>query len=185
MENVQKTAEQLKDKKVFLDISYTPRGKSSPKTERLTITLFADKVPRTCHNFVRFVEGVERNGKTYSYKNNIFHRIIDDFMIQGGDVTHRNGRGGFSVYGERFEDESFDVKHTKAGLLSMANAGKNTNGSQFFITVRATPWLDGKHVVFGEVDASCMCHLNEISKVETNAGDSPRHLVEIVGCGLI
>lgn len=185
MESVDKTAKLLKNKKVFLDVSYTPRGMSAPKTVRLIITLFADVVPRTCHNFVRFIEGVERDGKIYSYKNNIFHRIIDNFMIQAGDVTHRNGTGGFSVYGRKFEDENFTKKHDRAGLLSMANAGRNTNGSQFFITVAKTPWLDNKHVVFGEVDASCMDVVHEISKVETTSGDVPKHQVEIVNCGLI
>eukprot|EP00866_Antonospora_locustae_P001500 jgi/Antlo1/1500/2046 len=171
------------DECFFFDVSYVNAlGERKPK-ERIIIKLYTKVVPRTCHNFVRFIEGVERDGKIYSYKNNIFHRIIDNFMIQAGDVTHRNGTGGFSVYGRKFEDENFTKKHDRAGLLSMANAGRNTNGSQFFITVAKTPWLDNKHVVFGEVDASCMDVVHEISKVETNEWDQPLEDVVIVDCG--
>lgn len=169
----------------FFDISYVnAQGVKKPK-ERVVIKLYTKIVPKTCHNFVRFIEGVERGGKTHSYKKNIFHRIIDNFMIQGGDVTERNGRGGFSVYGEKFADENFEVKHDKAGLLSMANAGKNTNGSQFFITVAKTPWLDGKHVVFGEVLDECMDVVYEISRVKADKWNKPLDDVVIVDCGAL
>lgn len=129
----------------------------------IDIGLFGETVPKTVKNFLHFASG---EGK-FKYEGSPFHRVIDDFMIQGGDVVHGNGSGETSIYGGRFEDENFLLNHYGAGWLSMANAGENTNTCQFFITARATYWLDGKHVVFGKVIRG-MWVVRQILNVETD-----------------
>jgi len=135
--------------KVFFDVSIG--GESAGK---IVMGLYGKSVPKTAENFRALCtgeKGVGKSGKPLHYQGSSFHRVIPQFMLQGGDFTNGDGTGGESIYGEKFEDENFKHKHKRPFLLSMANAGPGTNGSQFFITTVKTPWLDGKHVVFGEV----------------------------------
>ena len=156
---------------VFMDINVDGEEKS------VIFKLYDDVVPKTCTNF----RELARTGK---YNDCKFHRIIKDFMIQGGDFENNDGTGGKSIYGESFKDENFNIKHTKPGLLSMANSGPDTNGSQFFITTVTTPHLDDKHVVFGEVTKG-MDIVKEMEALETDDNDKPKIECYIIRAGLV
>lgn len=170
--------------KAYLDISIggVPKG-------RMVFELYNDVVPKTAENFLKLCEvnsGMAKSNPKVplSYKGSIFHRVIKDFMLQFGDFTNFNGTGGESIYGEKFEDENFALKHDKPYLLSMANAGPNTNGSQVFITCTPTPHLDGKHVVFGElIQGKRIARL--IENQQTDQDDKPMREVKIEDCGLL
>ncbi|KAL3696767.1 hypothetical protein R1sor_010843 [Riccia sorocarpa] len=170
-----------KNPHVFFDVEI-----GGVPTGRIIMELYKDTTPRTAENFRCLCtgeKGVGRSGKPLHFKGSSFHRVIPEFMCQGGDFTRGNGTGGESIYGEKFADENFIKKHTGPGILSMANAGKDTNGSQFFLCTVATPWLDGKHVVFGQV-VEGLDVVKKVEKVGSHTGKTQKPVV-IVDCGQV
>jgi len=168
--------------KVFFDISI-----DGEKAGRIVMGLYGNQVPKTCENFRALCTGEKgegKAGKQLHYQDCVFHRVIPGFMCQGGDFTNGDGTGGESIYGEKFEDENFKLKHSKPGLLSMANAGPGTNGSQFFITVKETPHLDGRHVVFGEVLEGYDSVVKKMEALGTSSGKVDKE-VKIAECGVL
>ncbi|KAJ2461240.1 Peptidyl-prolyl cis-trans isomerase-like 1 [Coemansia sp. RSA 2424] len=163
---------------VFFDIKIG--GKDAG---RIKMELFADKVPKTAENFRQLCTGEYKiKGVPQGYKNCPFHRVIPGFMAQGGDFVKGNGSGRLSIYGDKFDDESFEDKHTCPGLLSMANSGPNSNGCQFFLTLVEAPWLDNKHVVFGKLIDGLLT-LRKIESVPTGPENKPTLPVIISECG--
>ena len=162
----------IKKEYIVLSISKSPEENKEVPIGDIYIKLYEDIVPKTCHNF--------KSLSKIEYKNCVIHRMIKGFMLQTGDYENSNGTGGISVYGKKFPDENFNLKHTKRGLLSMANSGPDTNGSQFFITFDSAHHLDGKHVVFGEVVKGWDV-LDAIEAMKTNQKDEPIELLYISG----
>lgn len=161
---------------VFLDLAKEDYVRE-PVKKRVVIELFSNVVPLTAENFAQLC-------KTKQYVNTPFHRVIRGFMVQGGDIVNGDGTGSTSIYGKKFNDENFTVKHTKAGLLSMANSGANTNGSQFFILTNPSPHLDNKHVVFGQV-LQGMETITELENEMTDNNDKPIRRWYIADCGVL
>merc|ERR1712036_9584 len=174
LRNISPTVRTMATTRVFFDMTAdgAPVGK-------IIMELRNDIVPKTAENFRALCTGE----KGFGYRGSTFHRVINNFMCQGGDFTRHNGTGGKSIYGEKFEDENFKLTHTGPGVLSMANCGPNTNGSQFFLCTAETQWLDGKHVVFGNVDGNGMDVVRKVEAYGSQSGKTSKKIM-IAECGV-
>ena len=171
--------------KVYLDISI-----NNKQAGRLIIKLFSKDLPLTCQNFRALCTGEKgfgKQGKLLSYRNSVFHRVIPNFMAQGGDIINNDGTGGESIFGKDFKDENFSHRHTKKGMVSMANEGGDTNGSQFFITFKKCSHLDKKHVVFGEVieGLEIIGEMEKRGDKSKKAKGKPKEVIRIYNCGAL
>jgi cyclophilin family peptidyl-prolyl cis-trans isomerase len=171
----------IENPRVYFDVEINHKDAGT-----IVFELFKNVVPRTAENFRQLCTGEagrsKVSGRVLTFTGSGFHRVIKGFMAQGGDFTKHNGTGGESIYGMKFADENFILKHSEKYLLSMANAGRNTNGSQFFITFEKTPWLDNKHVVFGRVERG-QDIIEDIQRVQTGENDKPRVHIKIKKAG--
>ena len=174
-ENLEEKLEEKLEDHVILEIVASPKENVEINLGKITIKLFEKIVPRTCENFKSLAK--------IEYKNCAIHRIIPGFMFQSGDYENHDGTGGNSSFGGKFVDENFELKHNKKGIVSMANSGANTNGSQFFITFNETSWLDNKHVVFGEV-IDGIDVLDKIESIPVN-NEIPQYLIYIKDCQIV
>ncbi|KAL8595850.1 hypothetical protein ACOMHN_012268 [Nucella lapillus] len=170
---------------VFLDITISNTTESElSHSGRVTIACFGEITPITCLNFVALAKGYRKGSKWLSYKGTPVHRVVRDFVVQMGDVSGKKGRGGKCIFGDKFEDENFELSHRGAGWVSMANHGRNTNGSQFFVLLQPARWLDGRHVVFGKV-INGMDLIRKIGETTTRVTGRPRASIDIVDSGAV
>ncbi|KAK7116125.1 peptidyl-prolyl cis-trans isomerase B-like [Littorina saxatilis] len=175
----------LVTEEVFFDIMIGNRtAAEKPSYGRVQVACFGDIVPITCLNFIALAKGHRKGRDLLTYKNTPVHRVIKDFIIQFGDVTGKKGKSGRSIYGETFQDENFKLSNRGAGWVSMANHGRDTNGSQFFILLQPARWLDGKHVVFGKVIKG-MDFLRKLGEVDTFVTGKPKADIRVLDCGAI
>ncbi|XP_035666996.1 peptidyl-prolyl cis-trans isomerase B-like [Branchiostoma floridae] len=165
-------------KKAWMDIEI-----DDEPVGRIVIGLFGDIVPATVMNFAALMKGTWKGDSSFSYKGSIFHRVVKDHVIQGGDITNWDGTGGKSIYGEVFPDENFLLSHKGTGWVSMANHGPDTNQSQFFITLQTARFLDKRYVVFGKV-LQGLSVVKKIAETEVDAWDRPKKLVRVLNCGV-
>ncbi|KAK6178699.1 hypothetical protein SNE40_011223 [Patella caerulea] len=184
-EEVKDEVQYIVTEEVYLDVEIENfYGPDNHFGGRIVIGIFGDLVPMTALNFITLAKGFKKRGILYKYGGTSFHRAVTDFMIQGGDVTHNYGEGGMSLYGPMFDDENFVVSHQSAGIVSMANYGRNSNASQFFILLQKSRWLNGRHVAFGKVIKG-MDAVRKIGSVKSSLKGTLINKVRIIDSGVV